>query len=54
MNAQSAKNNSDSSLKLGIRFRPKPTHMRQKIRRLLRSFLPVSQLRNNHHKRTNN
>jgi len=54
MNRQSAKNNSDSSLRLGIRLRPKPTHMRQKIRQLLRSFIPLSQLRNNHKNRSNN
>jgi hypothetical protein len=46
MNGQSAKNNFNPPLRLGIRLRLKPTLMRLKIRRLLRSFLPITQLRN--------
>jgi len=36
-----------SSLGLGLKSRPKPSFMRLKIRRLLGSFIPVSELQNN-------
>lgn len=51
MGNRSCKNDSvsgeGSSLRLGVRLRPKPSFMRLKIRRLLKSFfLPVAELKN--------
>jgi len=51
---QGVNSQADSSLRKGIRLRPKPSFMRLKIRRLLKSFLPVSQLRKTGQNLSNN
>lgn len=54
MKGQSCKTMLSRSLRLCLKPRPKKTQMGLKIRRLLKSFLPVSELPNNPEERPRN